>query len=451
MKDFLERYDIGEKSPALDSIRRAYRFQRKFQNFSQDEIRDHQFKAAKQLVRHASASVPMYKNLYGGIVDIQSWEEFYALPELSREAIINVSLDDRASTQMTPDTVPRSFVETSGTTGEPIVLTRSLRTEIWRAACRLIEYEWMNLDPAGACLSNRFTILPDAEGYSIEDRFILRNSWEEGSLTRLISFGKGFQVNAGEFVERLGEMLQKLRPEILYMGPTTLDELIPHIGDYRAKSIMSIGEKLYDFVRTRVEENFGAKVMNLYGANEVGRIAARCFDGDGFHVHDANVLMEVVDENSLPVAEGETGHVLLTSLQNPGMPMIRYRVGDYVTRTYKNCNCGRGLSRFLSFDGRESARIYLPGGRTKWAGRIADYIEGIRMSAHYRIRQKGYAEFVFECTKKMNLTQEQATAVERMLSDCAGQPIDFRIEIVDMIPPLPSGKRNWFLKEFREN
>lgn len=449
--DYLSRYDLGEKSPALDAIRRAYRFQRKFQNLSTEEIRDHQFKAIKQLVRHASASVPMYKNLYGRIVDIKSWEEFFALPELNRDAILNVSLDDRASTQLTPDTVPKSFVETSGTTGEPIVMTRSIRTEVWRAACRLIEYEWMDLVPGGNCFSNRFTFKPDAKGYVDGEDIILKDCWEEGSLSRMINFGKGIQATPGEKGPRIGELLQKLQPQILYMGPTSLGEAIPYLGGYKAQSIISIGEKLYDAARTRIEDSYGARVMNLYGANEMGRIAASCLEGDGFHVHDANVLMEIVDDNSMPVAEGETGHVLLTSLQNPGMPMIRYRVGDFVTRTYKKCSCGKGLSRFVRFDGRESAKIYLSGGRAKWAGRIADYIESISMSAHYRIYQKGYFEFVFECTKKMNLTDEQTAQIERMLAECAEQPIAFRVEFVDIIPPLPSGKRNWFLKEFVEN
>ena len=133
------------------------------------------------------------------------------------------------------------------------------------------------------------------------------------------------------------------------------------------------------------------------------------------------------------------------------MPIIRYRVGDFVTRTLLPCSCERGLSRFLRFDGRESARIYLPNGRTAWAGKVADFVEGITMTAHYRIRQIGYTQFVFECTKKMNLTTEQATKIREMLSECAGQNVQMVVKVVDFIEPLPSGKRNWFLKEFVEN
>ena len=208
MKNFLERYDLREKHPVLDAIRRAYRFQRKFQNWSAEQIRDHQFKAIKQLVRHASKTVPMYKKLYGGDVDVSSWEQFFALPELSRDALVDTPLGNRASTSLTKDTVPRSFVKTSGTTGEPVILTRSIRTEVWRAACRLIEYEWWDLDPRGECLSNRFTFEPDAEGYDSIEEIIRKDDWEEGMMRRMIPCGKGYQDLPGEKSPRLAELLE---------------------------------------------------------------------------------------------------------------------------------------------------------------------------------------------------------------------------------------------------
>ena len=79
------------------------------------------------------------------------------------------------------------------------------------------------------------------------------------------------------------------------------------MGNYQAKSIFSIGEKLYENVRNRAEKAFGSRITDVYGANELGRIAISCPQGEGFHCHDSNVLLEVVSENSQPVGEGEIG------------------------------------------------------------------------------------------------------------------------------------------------
>ncbi len=439
---------MRENHPALGSIRDAYRFQREFQYYGYDQIREFQLRELKSLIHHASKTVPFYNKLYQGIQQITNFEQFEALPVVKKDDLVNIELDELTSSELTYDTVPKIVVKSSGTTGEPIVLTRSLRTEIWRAACRLLEYEWMNLEPSGNCMIGRFTISPDAEGYDPMERIIRKEFWEEGSLNRLIRFGEGYQVSAGEYADWIAELLERFNPEIVVFGPTTFQEVLPFIKNYQAKSLISMGEKLHSNVREKIEQKFGCKVANLYGANEVGRIASSCPDSVGFHVHDSNVFMEIVNEYGKPVAEGEAGIVLLTTLQNPGMPLIRYRIGDYIQRTYKRCDCGRGLSRFLNFEGRESAQITLRNGKTVWAGKVADYIEGLNMAAHYRIRQTGFNEFKFECTNKLRLSNEITNQIASMIEKLVGEEIHLESKNVEYIEPLPSGKRNWFLKEF---
>ncbi len=144
--DFLTKYDKGERHPALDATRRAYRFMQDFQFRSYDEIKDWQYKQLKQLVFHASKTIPMFEDLYNGKVDIQSLEEFEALPILNRDYLSHWDANKKMSMQVTEETRLRSRIKTSGTTLNPVEAFRSYRTEYWRELYPLSHhdrYSWL--------------------------------------------------------------------------------------------------------------------------------------------------------------------------------------------------------------------------------------------------------------------------------------------------------------------
>jgi len=66
---------------------------------------------------------------------------------------------------------------------------------------------------------------------------------------------------------------------------------------------------------------------------------------------DDNVIVEILREGQ-PVAEGETGEVVVTGLHTYSMPFIRYRTGDIATRGSNSCACGQPFSTLLDIQGR---------------------------------------------------------------------------------------------------
>jgi phenylacetate-CoA ligase len=95
-----------------------------------------------------------------------------------------------------------------------------------------------------------------------------------------------------------------------------------------------------DSIRTRIEKGWGAVVIDHSGASEVGAWGFGDSSGEGLHVIETEFIAEVlrVDENyprGLPVAEGESGELVLTSLGRLGGPVIRYRTGD-VVKAYRD-------------------------------------------------------------------------------------------------------------------
>jgi phenylacetate-CoA ligase len=131
----------------------------------------------------------------------------------------------------------------------------------------------------------------------------------------------------------------------------------PHL-----RAFMVAGEMLSDARRARIAELWDAQVFNLYGCTEGGNIAADC-DAGRLHLSWDHFVLEVLDETTWqPVASGELGTAVLTTLTRQAMPLLRFVLGDYV-RLYEDSGCpcgraapvvehrGRDLNRF-DFGGR---------------------------------------------------------------------------------------------------
>jgi phenylacetate-CoA ligase len=99
----------------------------------------------------------------------------------------------------------------------------------------------------------------------------------------------------------------------------------------------------------RMEEFWGVRLCETYGSTQ-GAFAATCeygvvSDGERGVMHNAdwNVLLEVVDPiTGEPVAEGETGEALITTLVRQASPVLRFRTKDRVRLVpHDGCPCGR--------------------------------------------------------------------------------------------------------------
>jgi phenylacetate-CoA ligase len=115
------------------------------------------------------------------------------------------------------------------------------------------------------------------------------------------------------------------------------------------------GDFLSESRRQRIEKLWNIKCYNFFGISEIfGPIAGECPQKDGLHFIDDYILIEVLDpETKEPVADGEVGVAVYTTLWEKGSPLLRYWSNDLVSINHSPCPCG-DLSPRIKFIGRST-------------------------------------------------------------------------------------------------
>lgn len=217
----------------------------------------------------------------------------------------------------------------------------------------------------------------------------------------------------------------------------SFQEIAPRVKCCIVSCEMCIPEEM-----TFLEKVLGVKVLNEYGASEVGVIAF----GDErseWRVITDDLYCETVDDNNLPVAYGEEGKLLITSLSNKAFPIIRYEIGDRGVLEMKD---GKLLLKKLS--GRISDLIRLPSGRIA-AGETFHYIqrsmnEKAPVFREFIVRQTRLDTFQFDAVMERDLTPDEVSLLNGYMAVYLEPGLHLIINRLDRIERPDSGKLKFF-------
>jgi phenylacetate-CoA ligase len=115
--------------------------------------------------------------------------------------------------------------------------------------------------------------------------------------------------------------------------------------------------------RKRIEDATGINAYDIYGTSEIsGPLFTECHAKKGIHVWADMFLIEVLDpKTDEPVADGETGELVFTTLHKFALPLIRYRIGDLSIMNSEPCECGRTHPRIMRILGRTDDMLIIRG------------------------------------------------------------------------------------------
>lgn len=113
-----------------------------------------------------------------------------------------------------------------------------------------------------------------------------------------------------------------------------------------------------------MEDILRGKVYDTYSLNGVSGfgVAGECEYQNGMHIQEDFFLAEVYRETGTKVSSDmEQGELVLTTLEEGGYPLIRYRTGDIISLNHEKCVCGRTTTRMMRIENRDNDLFMIRG------------------------------------------------------------------------------------------
>ncbi|MCR4614661.1 MAG: phenylacetate--CoA ligase [Clostridiales bacterium] len=182
----------------------------------------------------------------------------------------------------------------------------------------------------------------------------------------------------------------------LYMSEVA-KELDYPMSDYKIRLGLLGSEGCTPEMRTQIEKAWGLFATDNYGMSElVGPgVSGECEERCGLHFNEDYFYPEIVNSETLePLAEGETGELVVTTLCKEGIPLLRYRTRDITRITYEPCKCGRTSARMDKVIGRSDDMLKIRGVNVFPSQIESTLIGSDKIGANYQlvVRREGFAD-----------------------------------------------------------
>lgn len=321
------------------------------------------------ILNHSFDTVPFYKNQKKNSVN-----NFNALPIITKE-MVRLHPFDFVSSLYVKRYEQGKLInkKTSGSTG------------------MCLDVYWAHNDDILASLE-AWKYRRSWYGVSIKDRYISFHSTayysnrlaEEDSLAiyrgNNLSLSKNL-LTPNNIVEYF-ELIEKFNASWMFVQPSVLQLILKYAS---SKHLHVLNQLHYieftgEYLERDIDKYFkeilpNVKFANMYGTTETGCVALECPYG---HMHILqNSKVEILDSDNNAIGRSE-GSVILTTLKNFAMPLLRYRIGDIgCISPVSQCNCGFSGEDIHISVGREGDIISSPDGNDKTCYSLLKVVEYI--------------------------------------------------------------------------
>lgn len=314
-----------------------------------------------KLINYVYEYVPYYKELFDknniNPKKITKIKDLEKIPILNKEIIRN-NIEKFKPRKKIFKYINYFENPTGGTTGTPLKYKISRKDRIL-SGC-LLYRGWSN---GGYKLGDKMVFLSGSTlGISSKSKISIIFQQYFRNIKKFSSFDMDKKTML-EFVYKIN----KFKPKFIRGYPTAIysfSEFIEkeNIKIYSPKSIFTTAEKLFPYMKKKIEKVFNCDVFDNYGLNDGGVSAYECKLKNGLHIDTERAILEVVNKNNKQIKEG-TGKIIATDLYNYAFPFIRYETGDLTKITHKKCDCGLRTPRLIKIIGRSTDILITPEGK----------------------------------------------------------------------------------------
>lgn len=388
---------------------------------SREQMRELQGERLRKTVHKVYHSTPFYRGKMQelGITpdDIKTVDDIVKLPFTTKQ-------DLRDNYPFGMFAVPMSEIvrlhASSGTTGLPTVVGYTRKDiSVWS-------------EMIARCLA--------AYGTSHSDIFSV--SYGYGLFTGGLGMHYGVE-NLGATVIPMSTGNTKKQIQLLRDFGATAIACTPSYALYLAESIKSSGFPASDFklkigifgaepwtdsMRKDIEAKLGINAYNIYGLSEImgPGISHECEMKDGSHIIEDHFLPEIIDPETLePLAYGEQGELVFTTITKEGIPLLRYRTKDLCSLTDEACACGRTNVRMSRIMGRSDDMLIIRGVNVFPSQIESIILELEELEPHYLI--------IVDRVNNLDIFEIQVEVREDYFSDEMGKMMNIKKKIASKI------------------
>jgi phenylacetate-CoA ligase len=406
---------------------------------TRSQATDYQRKMAWELFEHHRRNNPAYAGILGDRV-IEKWEDIPVLRKLD----IQMPFEERLTKGIPKNQLHTHY--TSGSSGKPFFFAKDkfAHAMFWSVIDNRYGWHGVNM---GADIQARFygITLRKPKYYTelIKDRLAGRIRYPVYDLsdTKLEQILASMKRRRLAYINGYTSALVLFAKFLLARG-LTLKKECPHL-----KVVIPTSEVCDDIDKATLEKAFGVRVANEYGAADADIIAFHDKDFD-WVVNYETLLVEILDDDGKPVADGEEGRVVVTLLYNRAMPFIRYEIGDRAVLESRTKGPYQVMKQVI---GRTNDIVKLPNGVTAGGMTlyyvIKKYLEDGGKTKEMVIRQKALDRFHIEYVADKDLTDDDKKILLGAMDQYLIPGLETSFERKETIERSAAGKLKHFYSE----
>lgn len=411
---------------------------------SSQEIQQLQLCLLKEALQHAKNTVPYYINHFNDLpVNEITLENFTSYIPVIDKNVLRQRSNEFVSND--PGLGKIITINTSGTTGTPLNIRTNIEAMQTNYAffARMLHIAGVEIGQPSVTFAGRIFISENKKHVPF---------WRKNYFMNNTLFSS-YDISAATIPYYIAE-LERLNVAFIDSYPSAIYEIANFINTnnithtIQPTAIITSSETLLDYQRQEIETAFSTKVYDHYGCAEMAALFTQCKYGK-YHINSDFSIVEILDDNDLPVKENDSGNLVCTSFINKSMPLIRYKIGDNATYTTEKCQCGCNFPIIKSLEGRTDDLILTVDGNK--VGRLDPVFKGLSGIKETQIIQEEISQLrvILVVSSDFNNADEQKLSDNLKLR--VGKDMKIRFEYTDKIPKTKSGKFKSVVSHLRTN
>lgn len=329
--------------------------------------------------------------------------------------------------------------KTSGTTGAPLTVLRSLQSVLMEQAFVKRHWGWAGYHDGMVRATLRGDLVAGLNRARPPYWF-----WNRYNQQLLVSSRHLTEAHTDTIIDRL----ETLAPAMLQAYPSTAFTLAGLLARRRRRLripfVFTASEPLYEHQRAMLAEWMGARVMDMYGMAERVAFATECEHG-ALHVNPDYSYVEIVDDAGRPT--DDEGYLVGTTFHNHAMPLVRYRLTDRTRWKRGQCACGRAFPMIEPVTGKFEDSITGSDGAAVSASVLTFAFKDLEHIRKSQVAQVGPASWELRVVPLPGFSAAEQQRLVDNIHQLVDPHVAVKIVLKDDLPNTAAGKFRWVVNE----